>query len=390
MSNAILKLDPPAQAEVEELLERLVATDSINPWITPGAAGEGEVAALIAGWLSELDGVEVTVDEVLPGRSNVIAHVRGTSGAGHLALNVHTDTVACDAWPDRALAPARDGDRLIGLGVADNKAQCAALMSLVKRLAETPPAVDVTAIWAIDEEGPSAGSRHLVRSFTADACIVLEPFGMGRACVMHQGFGSLDLVVRAEAAHGVADDSPDAIVQLADLVKGLVEIDRKLAANPHPEVGKAFFHTAWVHGGTDYGTYPREVTLGFEFGTNPGEKLADRLQEIDDVIARTRETHPTLDAEVVVRLENDPFVAEGHEALLEAFDAATQDVTGAPAAAVTLNTWTDASIMQGAGIPTIVAGADGGGAHAIDEWVSLESLGQLVLVLEGTCRRFAP
>jgi acetylornithine deacetylase/succinyl-diaminopimelate desuccinylase-like protein len=118
---------------------------------------------------------------------------------------------------------------------------------------------------------------------------------------MHQGFGSLDLVVRAKAAHGVADDSPDAIVQLADLVKGLAEIDRELAANPHPEVGKAFFHTAWVRGGTDYGTYPREVTLGFEFGTNPGETLADRLQAIDAVIARTREAHPTLDAEVVVR-----------------------------------------------------------------------------------------
>ena len=46
--------------------------------------------------------------------------------------------------------------------------------------------------------------------------------------------------------------------------------------------------------------------------------------------------------------------------------------------------------MQSAQIPTIVAGADGGGMHAIDEWVNLESLGQLVLVLEGTCRRFSP
>ena len=174
------------------------------------------------------------------------------------------------------------------------------------------------------------------------------------------------------------------------MVKGLAEIDRELAANPHPEIGKAFFHTAWVRGGTDYGTYPREVTLGFEFGTNPGETLADRLQAIDAVIARTREAHPTLDAEVIVRLENEPFVAEGHDALLEAFGGATQEVTGSPVELDSKNTWTDASIMQSAGIPTIVAGAAGGNMHAIDEWVSLESLGQLVLVLEGTCRRFSP
>jgi acetylornithine deacetylase len=389
MLNPVPTLDHASQTEVEELLVRLVATPSINPWITPGASGEGEVAAFISDWLRALDGVEVVVDEVLPGRPNVIARVPGTSGNGHLAFNVHTDTVDCAAWPDRALEPARDGDRLIGLGVSDNKAQCAALMSLVKRLAADPPAVDVTAVWAIDEEGPSAGTRHLVESFSADACVVLEPFGIGRACVMHQGFGSLDLVVRAQAAHGIADDSPDAIVQLADLVKGLAEIDRELAANPHPEVGKAFFHTAWVRGGTDYGTYPAEVTLGFEFGTNPGEALADRLRSIDAVIEQTRAAHPTLDAEVVVRLENQPFVAEGHEALLDAFSGATEEVTGAPAEAQSKNTWTDAAIMQAAGIPTIVAGATGGNQHAVDEWVSLESLGQLVVVLERTSRRFS-
>jgi acetylornithine deacetylase len=388
MFNPVRTLDPASQTEVEGLLERLVAIPSINPWITPGAVGEADVVAFISDWLGALDGVEVSVDEVLPGRSNVIARVPGTSGQGHLAFNVHTDTVDCAAWPDRALQPTRDGDRLLGLGVADNKAQCAALMSLVKRLAAAPAAVDVTAIWAIDEEGPSAGSRHLVKSFSADACVVLEPFGIGQACIMHQGFGSLDLVVRAKAAHGVADDSPDAIVQLAELVRGLTAIDRELAANPHPEVGKAFFHTAWVRGGTDYGTYPSEVTLGFEFGTNPGEALADRLRSIDAVIEDTRKAHPALDAEVVVRLENTPFVAEGHEALFDAFSAATKDLTGEPAQRRSANTWTDAAIMQSAGIPTIVAGATGGNMHAIDEWVSLESLGQLVLVLEGTSRRF--
>ena len=103
MSNALLKLDRAAQAEVEELLARLVATGSINPWIIPGAPGEGEVAELISSWLRELEGVEVTVEEVLPGRSNVLARVRGTSGEGHLAFNVHTDTVDCEAWPEQAL-----------------------------------------------------------------------------------------------------------------------------------------------------------------------------------------------------------------------------------------------------------------------------------------------
>jgi acetylornithine deacetylase/succinyl-diaminopimelate desuccinylase-like protein len=381
-------LDPSDQAEVEELLAQLIAISSINPWITPGAVAEGTVAAFIADWLGAVDGVQLTVDEVLPGRPNLLARIPGTAGGPHLCLNVHTDTVDCADWPEAGLSPRRVGDRIVGLGAADNKGQCAALMMLVKRLAAAPAPGDVTAIFAIDEEGPSAGSHHLVESFRADACIVLEPMGIGRACVMHQGFGSLDLVVRAEAAHGMADDSPDAIVQLADLVKGLAAIDRTLAANPHPEIGKAFFHTSFVRGGTDYGTYPSEVTLGFEFGTNPGETLADRLAEIDAVIAAVRLDHPTLDAQVVARLDNAPFTAEGHEALLAAFDGATTEVLGAGVETFGLNTWTDAAIMQAAGIPTIVCGADGGNCHAVDEWVRADSLGELVLVLDGACRRF--
>lgn len=41
-----------------------------------------------------------------------------------------------------------------------------------------------------------------------------------------------------------------------------------------------------------------------------------------------------------------------------------------------------------AGIPTILCGATGGGGHAIDEWVELPSVAQLVAVLEAAARRF--
>jgi len=348
------------------------------------------VAAFIARWLVELEGVEVSVYEVAPGRPNVLARVPGTAGGLHLCFNVHTDTVDCAAWRDTAFVPRRVGDRLLGLGVSDNKAQCAALMMLVKRLAANPSPGPVTAIFAIDEEGPSAGSHHLVKSFTADGCIALEPTGIGRVVVAHQGFGSLDLVVKAAAAHGAVDDAPDAGVQLASLISGLARIDREiLATTAHPLAGKAFFHTSFIRGGTDWGTYPAELTLGFEMGTNPGETLQDRVDEIQAMIAEVRETeHPTLHAELVVQLENEPFTATGHEQLLAAYSTATEDVLGRQPEVAGLNTWTDAAITQTAGIPTILCGATGGNNHAIDEWADLPSVAQLVAILEATARRF--
>jgi succinyl-diaminopimelate desuccinylase len=124
-------------------------------------------------------------------------------------------------------------------------------------------------------------------------------------------------------------------------------------------------------------------------GTNPGETLRSRVEEIESMIRQVRETqHPALRAELIVQLENEPFTANGHEALLSAYSAATEAVTGRPAEPVGLNTWTDAAIMQGAGIPTIGAGATGGNMHAIDEWANLASVSQLVEVLEQTCHLY--
>ena len=76
---------------LEQLLSDLVAINSINPDLVPGAPGEGEIARFIAGWL-ERAGLEVRVEEVRPGRPNVVGIARGTGGGRALLLNGHMDT----------------------------------------------------------------------------------------------------------------------------------------------------------------------------------------------------------------------------------------------------------------------------------------------------------
>ena len=80
----------------------------------PGGAGELEIARFIAGWL-EAAGVEARIDEVAPGRANVIGVARGTGGGRTLLLNGHTDTVGHDGY-ERPLEPRVEGDRLYGRG----------------------------------------------------------------------------------------------------------------------------------------------------------------------------------------------------------------------------------------------------------------------------------
>jgi acetylornithine deacetylase len=48
----------------------------------------------------------------------------------------------------------------------------------------------------------------------------------------------------------------------------------------------------------------------------------------------------------------------------------------------------DSAILAAAGIPTVIFGPDGAGAHAAVEWVSLESVERCVEVLVQTITAF--
>src|SRR5881398_3206423 len=98
------------------LLRDLVAIDSVNPTLVPGAAGEREVASRIAEEMRRI-GLDVTMDEVVSGRPGPALMFCG-----------HTDTVGVAGMPDPFTPLERDG-RLYGRGAQDMKSGVAAMMS---------------------------------------------------------------------------------------------------------------------------------------------------------------------------------------------------------------------------------------------------------------------
>lgn len=382
---------PVIPEDAERLLTELVRIESVTPWLIPDGSGEGDIARSIAGWLSDLP-VEVVLEEVAPGRPNLIATLRGTGGGPSLCLNAHADTVGFANWRDRALEPRRDGDRLVGLGVADDKGGCAVALLALRSLANRGARLrgDLVVACTADEEGVSIGTEHLVANHRYDAAIVLEPDALPRAIVEHQGFGWIDVVVHGRAAHGSAPEAGiDAIVHMAEVVTRLHRLDRDVfARHADPKNGRTVFHTGTIHGGTDYATYPSRAVLGIEIGTQPGEHLADRVREIDTIFGEVRESYPDFRGEVDVKLEREPFRAEGHEALWDALAGATLDVLERPLEPVGLNAWADSGLMQAAGIPTIMFGPLGGNFHAPDEWVSIGEVVRAAQIVEAAAIRF--
>ncbi len=92
--------------ELTDLASRLVAIDSVNPDLVPGGAGEGEIARFVAAWCED-HGLETSVEEIAPGRWNVVAVARGSGGGKTLMLNAHMDTVGYAGMDRGARAPRR-------------------------------------------------------------------------------------------------------------------------------------------------------------------------------------------------------------------------------------------------------------------------------------------
>ena len=167
-----------------DLLAALVAIDSVNPALVPGGAGEAEIAAFVAAWLTE-QGLEVTIDEPLAGRPSVVGVARGTGGGASLMLNAHLDTVNVDGMERPHEPVVRDG-RLYGRGAYDMKGGLAAIMAAGAAAARDGLAGDVIVTAVADEEHASEGVQSVLRRWRADACIVTEPTHL-RACVAHGG-----------------------------------------------------------------------------------------------------------------------------------------------------------------------------------------------------------
>jgi acetylornithine deacetylase/succinyl-diaminopimelate desuccinylase-like protein len=381
---------PIDRTELETLLAELIRIDSRNPWLIPGTPGEGAIAAYLVERLHVLP-VEVAVDEVAPGRPNVVARLRGTGGGPTLCLNAHVDTVGDASWPERSMVPVVAADRMTGLGAADDKGHAAIELMVLESLVRSalPLRGDVLAAFTMDEEATSTGTSDLLVHHSMDAAIVIEPFGLGRATVTHQGFGWLDIVVHGRAAHGSAPDvGIDAIGHAAEVLERLDRMGARWAAEPHPLNGATVYHASTIVGGSDYATYPASCRIGIEIGTQPGETIADRVADIEAIFSAIRADRPDFSADVEVKLHRDPFEARGHERLWAALETATRGVTGGELVAAGENAWMDAALMQGAGIPTLSVGASGDHFHAPDEWVSLSELVAVGEILERTIRDF--
>ena len=356
---------------VIRLLRDLVAINSVNPTLVPGAPGERDVAECIAAHLRGA-GLDVSIEPVAPDRPNVVGVLEGRARGRTLMFCGHTDTVGVAGMTDPFTPVERDG-RLYGRGAQDMKGGVAAMMSAAAEIASRGGLAKGRVIVAsvVDEEYSSIGADALVTRWQADAAVVTEPTDLAIA-VGHKGFAWVRVVVEGRAAHGSRPaEGQDAILRMGRVLARLEALDASLQMRPpHPLMGTGSLHASLIEGGRELSSYPDRATLQMERRTLPGEPESSALAEVQQILDALTREDPTFRGTATAMLGRPAYELPADHALPRMLTAALAHAGGRPRI-TGASFWTDAAVLGHAGIPSVLFGPGGAGLHSTEEYVNV-------------------
>ena len=375
--------------DARALARALVRVDSRNPGLTPGGAGEAACVALLRdtldGW-----GFRTEVHESLPGRPNLLARIGQSTGPRRLMFSGHLDVVGIEGMVHAAFdGEERDG-RLYARGACDMKGGVAAMCAAAWRAARAGLAGEIVVALTADEEYESAGTRVMLeRGERADAAIVGEPTQL-EIMPAHRGFVWIEVEVSGRAAHGSRWDVGVDAIRHAGLL--LAEVDRidaeELPRREHPLLGRPSVHASTIAGGIGMSTYPDRCVVRFERRTLPGEGSADAVAEMERACAAVRARRPGFSASVRLLMAQGPSDVAVDAPIVRELERALL-ACGEPVRVAGMSAWTDAALLNAAGIPAVCFGpGDISLAHAAEEYIPLDEIDRAASVLEVLARRW--
>lgn len=366
---------------VVELLSALVRIQSVNPDGVPGVAdpGEGACAAYVAEFLKAI-GAEVEMQEVQPGRPNVIGRFphAGAATGKRVILAPHTDTVSVVGMTiDPFSGEVRDG-RLWGRGASDTKGPMAAMLWALRDLGSDAIANLGHEIWFVglmSEEAGQYGAKAFVESYveahgatnaaSSTFALIGEPTS-GQIIHAHKGSCRLDLVTNGVAAHSsIPEQGSNAIDKMLSVLQYLrEEIAPELVAVKNPLLGSPNMNIGVIQGGVKVNIVPDRCEAMVSFRTVP-ELYAGDVEWGRGVVAQLKEIEPGLEVELV---EAAPLWTDPAHPAVRALERAGMRCGGAP-------WYCDAAVFSRAGIPAVAAGpGDIAQAHTCDEFISIDDL----------------
>ncbi len=364
----------PRRAEMLRVLSALVEHES--PSLDKRALDA--LAVALQGVLIAIGG-ETEIVANPDGGNHILARFPGRSGSEGLPTALvlgHFDTV----WPSGTLAgrPFRVEDgRAYGPGSYDMKASLVIVEFALEAIRSLglAPSRSVEVLFTSDEEIGSPSSRALIESrarAAAHVLVVEPPMADGRLKTARKGVGFYSLRIEGRSAHaGVEPErGRSAIVELAHQILRLADL-------ADPALGTTI-NVGVVGGGTTPNVVPSESHARVDVRV----ATMDEAGRVEAAIRAIRPVTPDVRVHYRGGLNRPPMVRTAGVAALFERTRAVGRTLGLELGEGSTGGGSDANFTAALGIPTIDGlGALGGGAHAVDEHVLIDSLPERAALL---------
>ena len=223
----------------------------------------------------------------------------------------------------------------------------------------------------------------------ADAVIVAEPTEMALA-VSHKGFVWFDIETYGIASHGSRPHlGVDAIAKMGRVLVELEQHDLDLRGrSTHRYLGSGSIHAGTIQGGQEASSYPAYCKLTVERRTVPGETPDLAQAQVQAILDRCAGADAAFRAKLTRGLARDPFDVDEATPFVQLCQRHLTRAAGRSAAVGGVSYWCDAALCGAAGLPTVILGPAGEGAHASLEWIDLDTVQQCVDVYTAVAAGF--
>jgi succinyl-diaminopimelate desuccinylase len=377
------------ERELVDLTCDLIRIPSV---VRPGdpTATEAAVAREIEVWLAK-QGFDLDVQDVAPGRPNVVAWLGDRDGGRRLLLEGHTDVVTegdAAEWTHPPFGAELVDGRIYGRGAADMKGGLASMMMAAAAIKRSGVALRGCLVLGalVDEEGEMLGVKHFCTTAvgrTLDAAIICEP-EQNELCLEQRGVVWARVTIRGRMAHGAMPEAGvnpiTALGALLDEVPALERRLRKLCRrSPHlrPPTVTPTGVRAPAQGIEQPNVIPSRVRALLDIRLTSGPDESAVAHEIDVACRRAMERCPGS------RVEWEPVSGfrlatrvERREPLVRAMIAGVRQATGRDAVFGGVPGSTDGTILRmQLGIPIVTCGPGRRGIpHQADEYVEVTEL----------------
>ena len=389
--------------EVVELTRQLVRIPSV---FRPGEAEANErvVAGAVETWLRR-QGFAVEIQEVAPGRPNVIGWLDGRTPGSTLCLEGHTDVVTEGdpaAWRHGPWSGLVEDGLLHGRGSADMKGGLAAAMVAAAAMRRAGVSFDGRLMIAalVDEEEGMAGAKHFVRTplgRAVSAAIVCEP-EQNELCLEQKGVFWARVTVHGRMSHGAMPyTGVNPIPAAGRFLAGLPALERRVQRSvrrsrflgiPHVTPTVA---TAPVGHVAQNNVIPATAELRLDVRLTPGVEAGDVLEALETLARDTEHRCPGTRVTVeLVEAARPATRVERGEAIVKALEWAVRRVRGQRPVFGGVPGSTDGTILRTAlGIPIVTFGPGNRLIpHQVDEHVPVAELLEAARCYGATAVRF--